>query len=200
MTPAEPRIHAGILPEAPDLVNTGPGARLAARHKPGRVSSHRKNRAPSADGPRVYLHIGEPKTGTTFLQDAMWRNRSWLADRGVVLPGFTHQDHSRASRDLRGAARLASYPAEPWTGEWGGLTRQALCARHTAVISDELLAACTTRQADRAVKSLLAAEVHIILTVRDLATGRPRQCSGMCMTRWPSWTRGRSTSRRTTCM
>jgi hypothetical protein len=56
---------------------------------------------------RVYLHIGEPKTGTTFVQEAMWANRARLAAQGVVLPGYSHRDHSRASRDLREAVRLA---------------------------------------------------------------------------------------------
>ena len=37
----------------------------------------------STDGgrprPRVLVHIGEPKTGTTFLQQVMWSNRAELA-------------------------------------------------------------------------------------------------------------------------
>ena len=78
--------------------------------------------------PRVYLHIGEPKTGTTFVQQVMWGNRAWLAAQGVVLPGYSHRDHSRASRDLRGAPRLASDPNDPWVGEWDVLVRQALRA------------------------------------------------------------------------
>ena len=28
---------------------------------------------------RVFLHIGEPKTGTTFLQQVLWGNRAELA-------------------------------------------------------------------------------------------------------------------------
>jgi hypothetical protein len=121
----------------------------------------------------------------------MWGNRSWLASRGVLLPGYSHQDHSRASRDLRETPRMASDPAQPWAGEWDVLARQALCARETVVISDELLAACTARQADRAVRSLLAAEVHVILTVRDFATLLPAEwqekvkCGSTV--RWEEW-------------
>ena len=59
----------------------------------------------------MFLHIGEPKTGTTFLQQVMWRNRSELAAQGVVLPGHHPQDHFRASQDLRGIQKLASDPA-----------------------------------------------------------------------------------------
>jgi len=124
---------------------------------------------------RVYLHIGEPKTGTTFVQQTMWGGRARLAAQGVVLPGFSDRDHFRASRDLREVPRLASDPADRWAGEWDVLARQALRAPGAAVISNELLAACTDRQADRAVRSLLPAEVHIVLTVRDIASLLPAE-------------------------
>src|SRR5262249_57075872 len=85
---------------------------------------------------RVVLHIGEPKTGTTSLQQIMWRNRSELAARGVVLPGHHPQDHFRASQDLRGIEKLASDPAGSWTGEWEILARQAQQAQRVAVHPD----------------------------------------------------------------
>jgi len=154
------------------------------RGKPG------KKRA-SSTCRRIYLHIGEPKTGTTFLQDAMWHNHSRLAARGVLLPGYSHQDHSRASRDLREAPKAALDPAAPWVGEWDVLTRQALRAPEAAVISNELLAACGSRQADRAVRSLLPAEVHIILTVRDFASLLPAEWQERIKCRdtvpWEEW-------------
>jgi len=125
--------------------------------------------------PKVLLHIGEPKTGTTFLQQVMWRNRSGLAARGVVLPGHHPQDHFRASQDLRGIAKLASDPAGSWTGEWEILARQARQAGQLAVISHELFSAADAEQADRAIRSLLPAEVHIVLTVRDVATLLPAE-------------------------
>ena len=140
---------------------------------------------------RIYLHIGEPKTGTTFLQRALWNNRGWLAARGVTLPGYKRQDHSRASRDLRGTPRAAGDPADPWTGEWDVLAGQALHAPETAIISDEVLVACNPPQADRAVRSLLSAEVHIVLTVRDLGTLLPAEwqetvkCRGTVP--WDEW-------------
>lgn len=123
----------------------------------------------------MYLHIGEPKTGTTFLQRSMWANHPQLADQGVLLAGYSHRDHSLASRDLRKTPRLASDPAAPWLGEWDVLTGQALRAGKTAVISDELLVACTPAQADRGVRSLLAAELHLIVTVRDISALLPAE-------------------------
>ena len=105
----------------------------------------------------------------------MWRNRSELAARGVVLPGHHPQDHFRASQDLRGITKLASDPAGSWTGEWEILARQAQQAGKVAVISHELFSAADAEQADRAVGSLLPAEVHIVLTVRDVATLLPAE-------------------------
>jgi hypothetical protein len=124
---------------------------------------------------RVYLHVGEPKTGTTFLQQVMWRNRGELAASGVVLPGHHPQDHYRASQDLRGLTKLASDPAGSWTGEWEILASQARQGPKTAVISHELFSAADAEQVQRAVASLHPAEVHIVLTVRDMATLLPAE-------------------------
>ncbi len=127
---------------------------------------------------RVFLHIGEPKTGTTFLQQVMWSNRAELAAQGVVLPGHHGQDHFRASQDLRGIQKLASDPAGSWTGEWEILARQAAQAAQagkTAVISHELFSAADEPEAGRAVAALRPAEVHVVITVRDMATLLPAE-------------------------
>jgi hypothetical protein len=127
---------------------------------------------------RVFLHIGEPKTGTTFLQQVMWSNRAELAAQGVVLPGHHGQDHFRASQDLRGIQKLASDPAGSWTGEWEILARQAAQAAQagkTAVISHELFSAADEPEAGRAVAALRPAEVHVVITVRDMASLLPAE-------------------------
>ena len=134
--------------------------------------------ATPADGrphPRVLVHIGEPKTGTTFLQQVMWSNRAELAAHGVVLPGHHPQDHFRASQDLRGIEKRADDPAGSWTGEWEILAHQARQAPRAAVISHELFSAADEQQAGRAVRSLEPAEVHIVLTVRDMASLLPAE-------------------------
>ena len=157
----------------------------------GRMATGRENRVCDTRGPRIYLHVGEPKTGTTFLQDALWANRARLAARGLQLPGYSDRDHSRASRDLRETPRPASDPADPWTGEWDVLAGQALRARGRAVISNEVLAAASPQQADRAVRSLLRAEVHVVVTVRNFAALLPAEwqeavkCRGT--TGWEAW-------------
>ena len=123
----------------------------------------------------VYLHIGEPKTGTTFVQQVMWRNRAALAAQGVVLPGHHPQDHFRASQDLRGIEKLPSDPAGSWAGEWDILAHEARHAPRAAVISHELFSAADAPQAEHAVRSLQPAEVHITATVRDMASLLPAE-------------------------
>ena len=157
----------------------------------GQLTTGQENRVSGARRPRVYLHIGEPKTGTTFLKDGLWANRARLAAAGVQLPGYSSLDHSRASRDLRETPRPASDPAEPWTGEWDVLAAQALRAREQAVISNELLAAASPQQAERAMRSLLRAEVHVVSTVRDFAALLPAEWQEAVKCRgtigWEEW-------------
>jgi hypothetical protein len=140
---------------------------------------------------RIYVHIGEPKTGTSFLQHALWSNRAWLAAQGVLLPGYSYGGHARASQDLREVQWQPGDPADPWIGEWDVLVGQALRTPGAAVISNELLVACNPRQADRAVQSLLPAEVHIVVTVRDFATLLPAEWQETVKCRssvpWEQW-------------
>ena len=130
---------------------------------------------PGRSPSRVYVHVGEPKTGTTFLQDVLWANRQVLAVRGVVLPGYNQRDHIRARRDLRDEPRHPSDLADPWAGDWDVLAAQALRAPVAAIISDELLAACTEELVERAARSLAPADVHIIVTVRALDAVLPAE-------------------------
>lgn len=121
----------------------------------------------------VLLHIGEPKTGTTFLQDAMWANRSTLRAHGVDLPGHHSYDQYRASRDLRNFRYDGTHPRGSWVGEWDILAAEARHCDRVAVISHEILMAAKPAQIARAVESLAPAEVHIAVTVRDLASLLP---------------------------
>jgi hypothetical protein len=127
------------------------------------------------DRPRVYLHIGEPKTGTTFVQQLLWASRSTLAAHGVVVPGEGSQAVFRAVQDLRDIQKRPDNPTAPWSGEWNRLARAAAAAPRCAVISHELLCAATDRQIRRAVTSLAGAEVHVVLTVRDMASLLPAE-------------------------
>jgi hypothetical protein len=144
-------------------------------------------------GPVVYLHVGEPKSGTTFLQQVMWHNRGLLARHGVLLPGLTAQEHFRAAQDLREVPQAADDPSGSYRGEWDVLAAQALRAGRAAVISHELLAAATREQAARARESLRGADLHVVLTVRDFVSLLPAEWQETVKHRntgaWQPWVR-----------
>jgi hypothetical protein len=132
------------------------------------------SRQPGGAG-SVYIHIGEPKTGTTFLQQVMWTNKTELLEHGLLVPGPRPMAHWRAAQDLRGVTQIPNDPVGPNRGAWDRLARQALQAPRVAVISHELLAAADRPQAERGIRSLAPAEVHIVLTVRDFGTLLPAE-------------------------
>src|SRR5262249_61622690 len=115
-------------------------------------------------------HWGERRRARACVRRRLGGNRARVAAGGVMLRGYSHRDHSGASRDLREAQRLAGDPVASLAGEWDVLTGQALRGGGAAVISDEVLAACNPPQADRGIRSLLPAEVHVVLTARDIAS------------------------------
>jgi hypothetical protein len=139
---------------------------------PAKAGAHT---APDRPWPKIILHIGEPKTGTTFLQHVLWRSRAELAAQGVVLPGHHLQDHYRATQDLTGVPITHGDPTGNWSGEWDILAAEAKLASRVAVISHELFAASDGREVKRALQSLQPAEVHVVLTVRDIASLLPAE-------------------------
>lgn len=117
----------------------------------------------------VYLHVGAPKTGTTYLQTVLWNNRERLAGDGFLYPLRRPKEHRHASLDLQ--QRRWGGKREPAAeGAWERLaSRVREWPGQTAVISNELLGGATPEQAQRAVRSLQPAEVHVVFTARDLA-------------------------------
>ncbi|NLU77691.1 hypothetical protein HCA58_04620 [Micromonospora sp. HNM0581] len=112
---------------------------------------------------RVFLHIGAPKTGSTYVQNVLWKNRAALQEAGILLPGSVAA-HDQAMADLRAAPWRDSDAY--WT--WDRLAEQVRDWRGDVIISNEGLGAATEAQAARAVESLEAAEVHVIAAGRDL--------------------------------
>jgi hypothetical protein len=122
--------------------------------------------------PTVYLHIGIAKTGTTYLQELLWQNRRVLERQGVRYPGTLPGDHFRASVDLR-QTPFAGEHATFVPGSWDTVAAAAVSAPDRAVISHETLTRTRAEQVRRAAESLQAAELHLVVTVRDLARQLP---------------------------
>jgi hypothetical protein len=125
--------------------------------------------APGPAAPKVYVHIGAPKTGTTFVQNVLWRNRDRLAADGVLYPYESKQQHFPAMLDVRERGWGANPPGH-WRGTWDAVAkRSATWTGHTVLLGNEILGGATEAQISRLVDSLTPAEVHVVFTARDLA-------------------------------
>ena len=121
---------------------------------------------------RVILHVGTPKTGTTYLQDLMWRNRSELGQRGVCYPGKYRESHFLAAMDLQGATvDEVGDPHLPWA--WDRLVAEVAQAQGTVVVSHELFSPMEPDRVERALDAFGSAELYVVCTVRDLARQLP---------------------------
>jgi hypothetical protein len=125
--------------------------------------------------PKIFIHIGEPKTGTTFLQQLMFSNRRALVAQGVILPGVRPRYHFRATQDLRGVVPEPNDPLAPFEGAWDRLVQEVLQAPRVGLVTHEMLSSVTQEQADRAVQSFGDAEVHVVLSVRDFGSLLPAE-------------------------
>ncbi len=120
---------------------------------------------------RVFLHVGAPKTGTTALQSILARNRAELRRRGVVYPDAPRPAQLHAALDLR-RRRFRGYADPQVPGAWKRLVAEVGAWDGDAIVSHELFAPATKEQAARAVDEL-DAEVHVVLTARDLSRQIP---------------------------
>ncbi len=117
---------------------------------------------------RVHLHVGAPKSGTTYLQGVLDLNRDRLARAGVLVAGERHLDRVHAGLVVREDPRVAGLP-EPARRAWERLVSQIRdWPGRTAVLSYELLAAASAEQAERALAALAGLDVHVVVTARDL--------------------------------
>jgi hypothetical protein len=121
----------------------------------------------------VYLHVGAPKTGTTYLQDRLALNKASLARHHVHYPLALHASQFRPALDLL---------EMPWgglqenvDGEWDGLINRVRRQQGKVIVSHEILAAAKPTQVRRAMAGLEGAEVHLVYSARDLARQIPAE-------------------------
>ncbi|MAO79796.1 hypothetical protein [uncultured Nocardioides sp.] len=125
---------------------------------------------------RVLLHVGTPKTGTSHLQDVLFRNRDRLHQHGLLYPADRFDAHFLAALDLM-ALPWGGLQAEA-IGRWDALAEQVRRHDGTAIISHEILATASRSQVGRAMQSLApddGTEVHLVLSVRDLVRQIPAE-------------------------
>jgi len=125
---------------------------------------------------RVLLHVGTPKTGTSYFQEVLFRNRALLAKSGILYPADRFDAHFLAALDLM--RMLWGGLEQQAVGAWDALAEQVRAWDGTAIISHEILATASRPQVERALASLGlgdGTEIHLVLSARDLARQIPAE-------------------------
>lgn len=135
---------------------------------------------------KVYLHIGLPKTATTYLQTVLWGARDQLRAEGLLLPGVERRDHLWASRVIRNEDGLDQMPARHATS-WDRLKVEIAAWPGRALVTHEFFAAASAEQARRMIDELAPAEVHLVCTAREPL--------GLFTASWQESLKNRETSR-----
>ncbi len=121
---------------------------------------------------RVFLHVGLPKSGTSYLQKLLSANQARLRDQaGLLFPGDDWSDQVIAVRDVRGL-----YDDRARTrveGRWDRLVEEILDWSGDSIVSMEWLCAAGDQQIARILASFPGREVEVVFTVRDLARTLP---------------------------
>lgn len=117
---------------------------------------------------RVCLHVGSPKSGTTYLQHVLEQNRAALADAGILVAGKNRLQLVHAAMCVREDPQLAHLPAAA-ARAWDDLCAEiAAWPGELAIVSYELFSAASAEQAAAAIARLAPAEVDVVVTGRDL--------------------------------
>jgi hypothetical protein len=116
---------------------------------------------------RVFLHVGTPKSGTTYLQTILWQNVARLKADGLLVPG-RFETHYAAAKAVTGRSGLRRDTRIDAGQAWPRLTNQANRWQRDALVSHELFAPAMPEQAQAAKAALRGAELHLIVTARAL--------------------------------
>ena len=133
---------------------------------------------------KVFLHVGLPKTGTTYLQSIAWANKAVLRDQGLLVPGFGPRQHLWASCVVREEPRLERRHRDAHRA-WQQLTDDARNWTGAALISHEFFAGASEAQVRRALEDLGDTEVHVVVTAREIV--------GLVTARWQEWVKNGAT-------
>lgn len=126
----------------------------------------------------IVLHVGTPKTGTSYLQDVLFGNRRLLRRHRIAYPADRFDAHFLAALDLMQL---------PWgglekeaVGAWDRLVEQVRASEGTAIISHEILARASRAQVQRALRDLGlddpdGPEIHLVVSARDLVRQIPAE-------------------------
>jgi len=123
------------------------------------------------DGPVVTLHVGTPKSGTTFLQRELSRNRAALRQAGLLYPG-SNPSHFIEAMSLRERG-FRGHQYDAAEGAWDRLAEEVAGFDGPALVSHEMIGGSDRAVIQRAVDSFPGRPVRVVVTCRDLGRQLP---------------------------
>lgn len=118
--------------------------------------------------PRLTLHVGLPKSGTTYLQGLLASHRDQVRAAGSVYPFVRPEAMFLAAVEVREQYTLWGRPREDVEGTWAALLDRVREVGLPGIVSHEVLAGCSPEHAARVAADLTGFEVHLVVTCRDL--------------------------------
>ncbi|MET0525112.1 MAG: hypothetical protein ABWZ91_09935 [Nocardioides sp.] len=125
------------------------------------------------DARRLFLHVGLQKTGTSYLQAALLRSRESLADQGLDLVPPTKRECFELMVVVRDRYESRRDPVSDRNILERFTAQLEAAPGSRAIFSQESLAAAGPPQIERLLAACGDREVHVVLTVRDLARQLP---------------------------
>lgn len=119
----------------------------------------------------VTLHVGTPKSGTTFLQRELGRRRAKLREHGFLYPG-DRAGHFLEALSLRERG-FHGHEYEAAEGAWERLVEEIHAFDGPVLISHEILGGSQMESIERAAASFPDHTVRAIITCRDLGRQLP---------------------------
>jgi hypothetical protein len=121
------------------------------------------------------MHIGPPKTGTTYIQDTL---RGWheeLREAGILYPTRPPRIHFFAALDARGnlghgiQVGVEEHERTQAAGAWSALVKTVKAFDGVSIISHEVFASADDEHAEAAIRDLAGVDLHLVVTARDPA-------------------------------
>lgn len=147
---------------------------MAAGDSPQTSGPHTSG--PATSGPqKVFIHIGVPKSGTSFIQATLRENKMALMRHGVLHPSRHKADMFHAALDICGNHERWGLSREKVEGRWAAMCERAGKFPGDIVISSEFFCGARPAQIRSALALLPDAEVHVVVTARDMARQIPAE-------------------------
>ncbi|GAB6983967.1 hypothetical protein [Nocardioides pyridinolyticus] len=115
---------------------------------------------------QLYLHVGMPKTGTTYIQSVLHAGAEQLVAQGLALLPATRQGSFRLSVAVRGG-RAGQPGVDAAVRRFARRLAQVETPR--VLTSDEMLGGASSAQIAAFLEVCGDAEVHVVVSVRSLS-------------------------------